>query len=65
MPAFEDGARKNGRDPESLERVLFIPTSYDQDLQKTIESIRFWRGSMIKAFFDVEIHDPRLLKNKC
>ena len=62
MPAFKNGAKKNGRDPESLERVLFIPTSYDQDLQKAIESIRFWRGSMIKAFFDVEIHDPRKIE---
>ena len=62
MPAFEDGAKKYGRDPESLERVLLIPTSYDQDLQNAVESIRFWRGSMIKAFFDVEIHDPRKIE---
>jgi hypothetical protein len=29
------------------------------DRQKAIESIRFWRGAMIKAFFDVDVHDPR------
>ena len=27
-----------------------------------LESIRFWRGSMIKAFFDVDVHDPRKIE---
>jgi len=31
-------------------------------MQKALESIRFWRGAMIKAFFDVDIHDPRKIE---
>jgi G6PDH family F420-dependent oxidoreductase len=31
----------------------------DKDKEKAIQSIRFWRGAMIKAFFDVDVHDPR------
>jgi coenzyme F420-dependent glucose-6-phosphate dehydrogenase len=62
IPAFENGARMSGRDPAALERTLFIAASYDQDLQKATEAIRFWRGAMIKAFFDVEIHDPRKIE---
>jgi len=31
-------------------------------MQKALESIRFWRGTMIKAFFDVDIHDPRKIE---
>jgi coenzyme F420-dependent glucose-6-phosphate dehydrogenase len=27
-----------------------------------LQSIRFWRGSTIKAFFEVEIHDPRIIE---
>jgi coenzyme F420-dependent glucose-6-phosphate dehydrogenase len=62
LPAFSDGARSSGKDHESLEKVLFIPASYDEDKQKALESIRFWRGSMIKAFYEVDVHDPRKIE---
>ena len=62
LPAFSDGARSLGKDHESLEKVLFIPASYDEDKQKALESIRFWRGSMIKAFYEVDVHDPRKIE---
>lgn len=42
--------------------MSFIREHYDEDLQKALEAIRFWRGSMIRAFFDVEIHDPRKIE---
>jgi coenzyme F420-dependent glucose-6-phosphate dehydrogenase len=48
LPALRDGARKSGKDSEDLEKILFIPGSYDEDKEKALESIRFWRGSMIK-----------------
>ena len=44
------------------ERVLFIPASFDEDEEKSLQSIRFWRGSMIKAFFETDIHDPRKIE---
>lgn len=59
LPAVRDGARESGKDFEALEKILFIPASYDEDSEKAIQSIRFWRGAMIKAFFDVDVHDPR------
>jgi G6PDH family F420-dependent oxidoreductase len=59
LPAVRDGARESGKDFEALEKILFIPASYDEDSEKGIQSIRFWRGAMIKAFFDVDVHDPR------
>lgn len=63
FPALKEGAKKAGKDFQSLEKILFIPTSYDpDDKQKAIESIRFWRGAMIKAFFDVDVHDPRKIE---
>ncbi|MDW0183508.1 MAG: hypothetical protein QOK91_10625, partial [Nitrososphaeraceae archaeon] len=52
-----------GKNYDSLEKILFIPASYDpNDKQKAIESIRFWRGAMIKAFFDVDVHDPKKIE---
>ena len=59
---MEKGARESEKDYDSLDKILFIPTSYDEDMQNALESIRFWRGAMIKAFFDVDIHDPRKIE---
>jgi coenzyme F420-dependent glucose-6-phosphate dehydrogenase len=62
FPAMEKGAKECGRNFDSLEKILFIPASYHEDKEKAIQSIRFWRGSMIKAFFDVDIHDPKKIE---
>lgn len=61
--AFKEGAAKAGKNYDSVDKILFIPALYDPyDRQKAIESIRFWRGAMIKAFFDVDVHDPRKIE---
>ena len=41
---------------------MFIPGSYDEEKDKALESIRFWRGSIIKSFFEVYCHDPRRIE---
>jgi len=62
FPAIKEGAKKSSKDYQSLERILFIPASYDEDKDKALRSISFWRGAMIKAFYEVEIHDPRKIE---
>ena len=62
LPALKKGAMILGKDYNSLEKILFLPASYHVDKQKALESIRFWRGAMIKAFFDVDVHDPRKIQ---
>ena len=62
FPAVKKGCINAGKDYEKLEKILFIPASYDENKQRALESIRFWRGSMIKAFFDVDVHDPRKIE---
>jgi coenzyme F420-dependent glucose-6-phosphate dehydrogenase len=59
LPAFRQGAEKSGKDYKSLTKAVFMPASYDQDKDKAIKSIVFWKGAMIKAFFKADIHDPR------
>jgi coenzyme F420-dependent glucose-6-phosphate dehydrogenase len=59
LPAFRKGAEKSGKDYNLLTKAVFIPASYDQDKEKAIKSIAFWKGAMIKAFFEVDVHDPR------
>jgi coenzyme F420-dependent glucose-6-phosphate dehydrogenase len=62
FPAVREGTKRSGKNYETLEKILFIPASYDEDKEKALESIRFWRGSMIRAFFDVDVHDPRKIE---
>ena len=62
FPALAEGTRISGKKYESLDKILFIPGSYSEDKERAIQSIRFWRGSMIKAFFDVDMHDPRKIE---
>ena len=59
LPVLKDGARKADRNPEALDKILFLPASYDPDKQKALESIAYWRGAMVKAFFEVNFPDPR------
>jgi coenzyme F420-dependent glucose-6-phosphate dehydrogenase len=62
LPEFRDAARKAGRNPEALDKILFLPASYDPDKQKALESIAYWRRAMVKAFFEVNFHDPRKIE---
>lgn len=62
FPALKKGAMTSGKDYGELEKILFLPASYHEDKQRALESIRFWRGAMIKAFFDVDVHDPRKIQ---
>ena len=47
------------RNFKTMTKAVFLPASYDEDKQKALDSISFWKGAMIKAFFEVDIHDPR------
>jgi coenzyme F420-dependent glucose-6-phosphate dehydrogenase len=62
FPAIKEGTKKSSKDYQSLEKILFIPASYDEDKDKALRSISFWRGAMIKAFYEVDIHDPRKIE---
>lgn len=62
FPSLEIGIRNSGNENNSIEKILFLSTSYNEDMNKAVQSIRFWRGSMIKAFFDVDVHNPRKIE---
>jgi coenzyme F420-dependent glucose-6-phosphate dehydrogenase len=63
LPKFKEGTDEAKKDYDKLEKILFIPASYDVDKDKALQSIRFWRGTMIKAFFNVDVHDPRQIED--
>jgi len=57
--AMENGAKKAGRDSMSLERIVEILVSYDEDYEAALKGCRFWAGSMLPVFFRYDISDPR------
>jgi coenzyme F420-dependent glucose-6-phosphate dehydrogenase len=59
---FEQAARHAGKQPELMLKAVFIPASYDEDRQKALDSLAYWKGSMIKAFFDIKYPDPRAIE---
>jgi hypothetical protein len=61
LPAVKKGVKRSGKDYDSIEKILFIPASYDEDEKRQYNQL-FWRGAMIKAFFEVELHDPRIIE---
>ena len=56
------GQGRPGRNSEALDKILFLPASYDPDKQKALESIAYWRGAIVKAFFEVNFPDPRKIE---
>ena len=57
--AFERGAEKEGKDLSSLEKVVEVTVSYDEDYEAAVKSCRFWNGSMVPIFYNHDISDPR------
>ena len=61
---FAKAARKQGKDPDSLEKIAKPKVSYSEDYDKAFKSTEFWRASLIEDVFDLNISDPRQLERK-
>ena len=59
IQAFENGAKKAGRDPASFEKVAEVLVSFDEDYEAALRSCRFWTGPMLPVFYKYDISDPR------
>lgn len=59
FPALESGARKAGRDPTQIEKLVELQVSYDRDYDKAVASTRWWAPTVLPVFFKVPISDPR------
>ncbi len=57
IPEFEKGAKEEGKDPENLEKIAFISTSYNPDKKKALELPRLTCGPILPYCY--EILDPR------
>lgn len=58
MPAVAEGAAINGRDPQSIDRMIEIKLSYDPDPQAALENTRFWAPLSLTPEQKHSIEDP-------
>jgi coenzyme F420-dependent glucose-6-phosphate dehydrogenase len=58
LAAFERGAREAGRDPEALEKMIWVPTSYHPDPAAALEAARLEAGVLVPGALE-EVLDPR------
>lgn len=58
LPAVEEGALKEGRDPDSIERMIEMKVSFDTDRQRALEDTRFWGALALKPEEKTGIEDP-------
>jgi coenzyme F420-dependent glucose-6-phosphate dehydrogenase len=62
--AVEKGAKDSGRSLSSIEKVIEIEVSYDQDIDKALESAKFWSGILFADLFNLaKIYDPREIES--
>ncbi len=59
LPAVEQGARKAGRDPSSIERMIEVKVSFDTDRRRALEDTREWAALALPADAKVGVDDPR------
>ncbi len=65
LPAVEAGARDAGRDPASLERLLEVKVSYDEDLDRARADCGFWAPLALSAEAKQGVDDPVELERLC
>lgn len=63
LPAFEKGARRAGKDPSKLSKMVFIDTSYHPDKAKAVAKARLYGGVLIPECYSV-VQDPRVIEQR-
>jgi len=59
LPAFEEGATAEGRDPSSLDRMIEVKVSYHADRSRAIEDTKIWAALALPAETKAGVDDPR------
>jgi coenzyme F420-dependent glucose-6-phosphate dehydrogenase len=58
LPALDEGARRAGRDPARLERMIEVKVSFDLDHRRALEDTRHWGALALSAEEKVGVEDP-------
>jgi coenzyme F420-dependent glucose-6-phosphate dehydrogenase len=58
LPAVKEGAEAAGRDPESIDRMIEIKLSYEEDMDTALDNTRFWSPLSLSPEQKHSITDP-------
>jgi coenzyme F420-dependent glucose-6-phosphate dehydrogenase len=64
FPAVDKGAISAKRDPKTVERMVELNLSYDEDYDKALEACRRWSTIMVPEFYKKPISDPRVIESR-
>jgi coenzyme F420-dependent glucose-6-phosphate dehydrogenase len=59
LPAVREGAEKEGRDYDSIEKMIEMKVSYDHDGQRALEDCREWAALALPGEKKTGVEDPR------
>ncbi|GER87858.1 F420-dependent glucose-6-phosphate dehydrogenase [Dictyobacter vulcani] len=58
---FEESARKAGKDPSKMVRIIELNVAYGQDIDAAVQAnLKYWAGTYIPALFDQNIYTPTM-----
>lgn len=59
FPSFEKGAREAGKKPETLDKIIQLIVSFDENIHNAVEACRIWAGVLTDGA--IQMTDPRQL----
>lgn len=59
FPSFEKGASEAGKKPETLDKIIQLIVSFDENFHNAVEGCRIWAGALIGGAINMK--DPREL----
>ncbi len=58
---FEEGAKKAGKDPSSMHRIIELNVAYTDNVDAAVqEFLKYWAGTSIPAMYDEKIYTPKM-----
>ena len=61
LKAFEKGAKKGGKDPADMPRLIELSVAYTDDIEGAVQEMKkYWAGTFIPALFNQNIYTPKM-----
>jgi coenzyme F420-dependent glucose-6-phosphate dehydrogenase len=61
---FEDALKKEGKNPNQMEKIVEYKVSYSNDYDTAFQSATLWRSTLIENIFNLSIENPQKLQQK-
>jgi coenzyme F420-dependent glucose-6-phosphate dehydrogenase len=58
LPAFAEGVRESGRDPDQLEKMIEVKVSFDTDRQRALQDTHLWGALALSSQEKTGVEDP-------